>query len=77
MGIAEADIFRVRQAQAAVQRYRILLGLGLGLDPVLYRSLGVLIDQLVRRIEGRRGALRHIGDARAAQPAKLFIRGRA
>jgi hypothetical protein len=75
--IAEADLVGVRQLHPAVEVHRVLLGLGPGHDVVLDRRLGVLVDQLVGRVEARRSRLRDIGDALAAQAAALGIGGLA
>ena len=44
-------------------------------DPVMNRRLGMLVDQLVRRVKGRGGGLRYVGNARATQSAPLAFRG--
>ena len=76
VGIAEADIVGIGQPQAPVEVLGIVLGLAPGLYAVLHRHFSVLVDQLVRRVERRRRALRHIGDTRAAQLAPLLLRAR-
>jgi hypothetical protein len=73
--VAETDGLGLRQLQAPIQILGVGLGLGARLDPVLDRHLGVLVDQLVRRVERGGRALRHIGDARAAQLAFLLLAG--
>ena len=72
--VAEADLRRVGKAQPPVQLHRVLLALLPGLDLVLHRRRGVLVDQLVRGVERRRRGLRHVGDARAAQHAEILLR---
>ncbi len=77
MRIAVADGVRLRQLQALVEIARIGLRLFAGHDAVAHRRLDGLVDQLVGRIEGGGGTLRHIGDARAPQVALLVLAGLA
>ena len=67
--VAEADLVGIRQLDPAIQVLGIGIGLVPGALPVFDDGLGKLVDELVRRVEGRRRALRHVGDARAAQLA--------
>ena len=67
VGIAEADAVRLGQLHAAIEVRRIAFRLTAAHDAVLDRTLAVLVDQLVGRVEAGRGRLRHVGDAPSAQ----------
>ena len=76
MRIAKADLMRVRQPQLFIKLHRILLRLDPLFKAVLQGRFGMLVDDLVGRVERGRRRLRHIGDPRAAQCAPLgFGRG--
>jgi hypothetical protein len=73
VGIAEPDLLRIRQTQAAVELDRVLLRLGAPAQALPHLSLKGLVHQLMRGVEGGGGALRHIGDAGATQLAPRLL----
>ncbi len=77
VGEAEADLVRFRELHPPVEVDRVALGLLAGHDVVDDGRLGILVDELVGRIEGRRRGLGDIGDARPAEIAALLLGGGA
>src|SRR5690606_21549508 len=73
--VAVADVLGIGQQQLAVQDLGVLPRLGAAAYAVLDGTLGVLVDEPVRGVERRGRALRHVGDALAAQPALLRFAG--
>jgi len=73
MRIAEAEMLGLRQAQAAEEIDGIAPGVVLAGDLMADRGLHALVDQLVGRIEGSRGRLRHIGHARTPEKPALCL----
>ena len=73
MGIAQTDLARVGKPQRLVEAHRVLARLA-GLHHVVpQRALDRLVDQAVRRVEGCRRRLGHVGHARAPEPALLGL----
>ncbi len=66
MRIAFAEALGLVQAQRGEELHHPGAGLALGHQPVVERRLDDLLFQPVRGVEGRGGALRHIGDPGAA-----------
>ena len=75
MRIAEPDLIGIGQAQTTIELDTVLHALGTRHDPMLHRAFGVLVDQLVRRVEACGGRLRDIGNTLAQQIALFGGRG--
>ncbi len=73
MRIAIADVIRIRKQQPLVKILGVRFRLLSRTLAVLDRQLRELIDELMRRIERGGGALRHVGDTRAAQLPLLLL----
>ena len=69
MRVAEADFIRVGKAQPLIQVDGVGLGLGAAGNAVAQRRLGMLVDDLVGRVEARRRGLRDIGNPLAEKLA--------
>ena len=72
--IAAADVLRIRQGHRTEQRDGALLERGAGREAAQPGALDHLVHQRVRRVESRRGALRHVGDPGAAHGLELARR---
>ena len=67
--VTVADAIGIGQFQRVVEFYRAFVGFFLGQATVQYGGLGDLLVDRDRRVEGRRRALREVGDVAAAQIA--------
>ena len=76
MRVAEADLVRIGKTQPAIQVDGVAFRLGPVRKAVKQRRFGMLVDDLVRRVEACRGGLRDIGDPLAKKLA-LHIGGGA
>ena len=75
MRVTEPDLVRIWQPQTPVKVDGVGLGIIAARQSVEKRCLGMLVDDLVRRVEACRRRLRDIGNAFSKQPAPR-LRGR-